>query len=139
MKAKALAEAAAAKAQAEYDKRLAEKEHERKRHEVEEQQRRAQYDKEIAFLTAEKRVAIANAKLEAIEKSIAQEEERSQDPGSDHKSIDYKHRLQEWISDQRNYDALPPESRNVPRDEQSVNVYLLYRPERNASQNTSNF
>jgi hypothetical protein len=72
LRAKVIAEAAAAKAQAEYDRLLAEKEHQRRQHELEEQrlmdQRRAQYDKEIALITVDIVAAIADAKLDAIER-----------------------------------------------------------------------
>ena len=79
MRAKAIAEAPAAKAQTEYDKLLAEKEAERRYNELEEQslanQHCAQYEKEMALLRAERVAAIADAKLEAIKRSLADDGE----------------------------------------------------------------
>ena len=75
---KALAEAAAARESADYEKMVAEKEHERKQREAEiertRQQERAEHAKELAIIAAEKKVAIAHAKLKAIEQAINEEE-----------------------------------------------------------------
>lgn len=62
-----LAEVAAAWENAEYERAIAEKEHERN-------QREAEHTKDMAILTAHKNVAVANAKLEAIENAIREEE-----------------------------------------------------------------
>ena len=74
---RAAAEAAAAKEQAEHERLIAEKEHKMKQREAEEekrrQQARAQHEKDIAIMSANKRVAIANAKLRAIQESLAEE------------------------------------------------------------------
>ena len=53
-------------------------EHERRKHEAEIErtceQERANHQKELAFLTAERKIAIANAKLKAIEQAIEEED-----------------------------------------------------------------
>ena len=71
---RAAAEAAAAKEQAEYERLIAEKENEMKQREAEEerrrQQARAQHERDIAVMSANKRVAVANARLKAIQESI---------------------------------------------------------------------
>ena len=73
-----MAEAAAAKKKAEFDRIIAVRENERKLYEAEEElrlkQRRAQHEVEMAILATEKAEAIANAKLDAVEQSILQEE-----------------------------------------------------------------
>ncbi len=78
---RALAEAAAAKEQAEYEMMIAQKTNERKQLEAEEEHHRlvakAQYEHDMAMLEPKKTEAIARAKLDAIEQSIADEETRS--------------------------------------------------------------
>ena len=75
---RAAAEAAAAKEQAEYERLIAEKENEMKQREAEEerrrQQARAQHERDIAVMSANKRVAVANARLKAIQESILEKE-----------------------------------------------------------------
>ena len=70
---KGLAEAAAARESAEFEKRIAEKEHERRKREAEiertREQERANHAKEMAFLAAERKIAVADAKLKAIEQA----------------------------------------------------------------------
>ena len=77
-KMKALAEAAAARESAEFEKLIAEKEHERKKREAEiertREQERAIHKKEMDFLAAERKIAIADAKLKAIEQAIEEED-----------------------------------------------------------------
>ena len=78
---KALAEAAAARQEAEYDRLLAEKERERIEMEAEEerkrQSQRARFECDKAVLTANKKLAIAEGKLKAIEQSIEKEDEKA--------------------------------------------------------------
>lgn len=75
---RALAEAAAARESANYERMIAEKEHERKKREAEversREEERAQHEKNLAILKAEKKVAVANAKLRAIDEAIGDEE-----------------------------------------------------------------
>lgn len=78
---KALAEAAAARRQVQFDRLMAEKENERKKFEAEEELRRklmqAQFERDITILSAEKAAAVADARLEAIEQSIFEEDKLS--------------------------------------------------------------
>ena len=77
MRMRALAEAAAAKEQAEHESLIAEKENEIKQRKAEEKRRqqvRAQHKKDVAIMPANKRVAVVNAKLKAIQESIIEEE-----------------------------------------------------------------
>ena len=73
-----MAEAAAASKRAEFDRIIAVRGNERKLFEAEEElrlkRRSAQHEVEMAILAAEKAEAIANAKLNAVEQSILQEE-----------------------------------------------------------------
>ena len=62
---KALAEVEAARKSAEFERLIAEKELERKKCEAEIEQERAQFSKDLAILTADKKVAVADAKLKA--------------------------------------------------------------------------
>ena len=75
---KAAAEAAGAKEQAEYERLIAEKENEVKQREAEEEKRRqqacAQHERDIAFMSPNKRVAVANARLKAIQESMLERE-----------------------------------------------------------------
>ena len=77
-KMKALAEAAAARESAEFERRIAEKEHERRKREAEiertREQERANHEKELAFLAAQRKIAIAEAKLKAIEQAMEEED-----------------------------------------------------------------
>ena len=75
---RAAAEAAAAKEQAEYERLIAEKENEMKQREAEEEKRRqqecAQHERDIAVMSVNKRVGVANARLKAIQESILKKE-----------------------------------------------------------------
>ena len=75
---KALAEAAAARESAEFERMVAEKEHERRKREAEidrtREQERAEHARELAIIAANKKVAIAHAKLQTIEQAIDEEE-----------------------------------------------------------------
>ena len=73
-----MAEAAAAKKKAEFDQIIAVRENERKLFEAEKElhlkRRYAQHEVEMAILATEKAEAITNAKFDAVEQSILQEE-----------------------------------------------------------------
>lgn len=75
---RAAAEAAAAKEQAKYERLIAEKENEMKHREAKEEKRRqqacAQHERDIAVMSANKRVAVANARLKAIQESMLERE-----------------------------------------------------------------
>jgi guanylate kinase len=64
---KALAEAAAARESDEYERVMTRKEHDCRKRELE-------HAKEMAILIVDKKVAIANAKLKAIEEALQEEE-----------------------------------------------------------------
>ena len=109
---KALAEAAAARQEAEYDRLLAEKERERIEMEAEEerkrQSQRARFECDKAVLTANKKLAIAEAKLKAIEQSIEEEDEKATMvtiPGLDN-SIDTQEITRAWINAQGTMETL---------------------------------
>ena len=102
----ALAEAAAAKKQAEFEQLMAEKESEKRQRDAEEEfhreQRRAQYERDMAILAAEKRKAVAHAKLKAIEQSILEEETPTPLPvelGAE----DTRSRTQSWVNAQEQH------------------------------------
>ncbi|CAB4017795.1 Hypothetical predicted protein [Paramuricea clavata] len=99
----ALAEAAAAQKQAEFEQLMAEKESEKKQREAEREfhreQMRAQHERDMAILAAEKRKAVADAKLKAIEQSIREEDTTSilaEQLGVE----DARSRTQSWVNAQ---------------------------------------
>ena len=98
---KALAEAAAARENAEYERIIAEKEHARSEREAElernRQQERAQHDRDLAMLAANRKVAVADAKLKAIELAIEEQEieERGEIPGIPHAKTE--ERTLNWV------------------------------------------
>ena len=98
---KALAEAAAARENAEYERIVAEKEHARKEREAElernRKQERAQHDRDLAMLAANRRVAVANAKVKAIELAMEEQEmeERCEIPGIPH--VKTEERTLNWV------------------------------------------
>ena len=106
---KALAEAAAAKQEAEFDRLLAEKERERMEMEAEEERKRqshlAKFVHDKAVLAANKKAAIAEAKLKAIEQAIEDEEDEKITlvtiPGFTN-PVDNKGQTQAWINTQEN-------------------------------------
>lgn len=106
---KALAEAAAAKQEAEFDRLLAEKERERMEMEAEEERKRqshlAKFVHDGAVLAANKKAAIAEAKLKAIEQAIEEEEDEKITlvtiPGFTN-PVDTKEQTQAWINTQDN-------------------------------------
>ena len=80
---KALAEAAAARENAQFERLIAEKEHAHKEREAEierkHQQERTEHEKELSILAANRKVAMADAKLKAIERVIDEGENESKD------------------------------------------------------------
>ena len=84
---RAFAEAAAARESVNYERMIPEKEHERKKREAEiersHEEERAQHEKNLAILNVEKKVAVANAKLRAIDEAIEDKEidEKKEIPG----------------------------------------------------------
>ena len=100
----ALAEAAAARESAEYDKLVAEREHERKKKELEiekeKEQEKAQYEKDLAILAAKKKVAVADAKLKAIDQAIEEgyeDEEFEENHSIKSMPAPNEQRIREWV------------------------------------------
>lgn len=77
LRAKALAETAAARKRAEFERRIAEEQYHQKQREAEQERQkssdRALHEKNIATLTADRDSAVAAAKLEAINQIISEE------------------------------------------------------------------
>ncbi|XP_068742252.1 uncharacterized protein [Montipora capricornis] len=77
-KMKALADAAAARESAEFKKRMAEKEHEHRKREAKiertREQEQANHEKKMAFVAAETKIVVVDAKLKAIEQATDQED-----------------------------------------------------------------
>ena len=98
-----MAEAAAARQQAEFDRLLAEKERERREAGAEDERKRqsdrAKFECDKAVLTASKNVAIADAKLKAIEQAIKEEETLDRFP-SLNEPADSKQQTQAWVNSQ---------------------------------------
>lgn len=103
---RALAEAAAAREGTEYEKLIAEKEHARREREAElernRKQERAQHDKDLAMLAATRKVAVAEAKVRAIELAMEEQEieERGEIPGIPHAKTE--ERTLDWIQSNPN-------------------------------------
>ena len=101
----AMAEAAAAKEEAEYDRLIAQMEKERKQQESQEALERfaaqARHEHDIAVLGARKLETVAQAKLEAIERSIIQEEDISYSGKSSREAIvEPSERTNAWVESQ---------------------------------------
>ena len=98
---KALAEAAAARENAQFESLIAEKEHAHKEREAEierkRQQERTEQEKELSILAANRKVAVADAKLKAIERVIDEEENESKDEISEMPKLKSEVRTEEWV------------------------------------------
>ena len=99
----ALAEAKAAREEAQYTRLIAQKELERRTREAEAQKIRqqeiAQFEKEIAILGADKKAAMANAKLKVFEEALL-EEEHEKDfelPELEVPKIKAEERTSQWV------------------------------------------
>ena len=106
-KALAEAEATAARQEAEFDRLLVEKERERLEMEAEEERKRqnarAKFECDMAVLSANKKAAIADAKLhvKAIQQSIEEDEKETLVTIPDHNEpVDDKRKTQDWINAQ---------------------------------------
>ena len=119
---RALAEVAAARESAEYERIIAAKEHARKEREAEleknRKQERAQHDKDLAMLAASRKVAVAEAKVRAIELAMEEQEigERDEIPGIPH--VKTEERTLNWVRSNPNSatQSLPekPENKRQP-------------------------
>ena len=94
---KAIAEADAARESAEFERKIAEKELQRRKREAEFEQERAQHEKDLAVLTANKRIAMADAKVKAIEQAMTDDEigETCESPGMPR--IGFEERILDWV------------------------------------------
>lgn len=145
---KAAAEAAAAKEQADFERMIADKENQMKQREAEEekrrQQTRAQYERDLAVLTANKREAVANAKLKAIQDSIVEEEIDMSTQLTDMEITSCKERTLEWVHDSypgRDQEQTPqnaqythrkghtPREGHIPRDNSQYPTWGQYHPD----------
>ena len=103
---RALLEAAAAQESTEYEKLITEKEHARREREVElernREQERAQHDKDLAVLATTRKVAVAEAKVRAIELAMEEQEieERGEIPGIPHAKTE--ERTLDWVQSNPN-------------------------------------
>ena len=104
---KAIAEAAAARESAEFERKIAEKELQRRKGEAEFEQERAQHEKDLAVLTANKRVAMADAKVKAIEQAMTDNEigKTCEPPGMPR--IGFEERILDWVHTIPSPEALP--------------------------------
>ena len=98
---KALAEAAAARENAQFERLIAQKEHAHKEREAEierkRQQERTEHEKELSILAANRKVAVADAKLKAIERVIEEEENESKDEISEMPKLKSEVRTEDWV------------------------------------------
>ncbi|KAK3752635.1 hypothetical protein QZH41_000499 [Actinostola sp. cb2023] len=127
---RALTEASAAKKQAEFDKLIAEKERTRRLREAEEyrkkEERQAQHDLDMALLTADRAKAIADARVEAIERCINEELdiENEQDLGTtnnqrlelsdEQEKRNAEERVRSWVDTHPNTLPTPNPTHHLP-------------------------
>ena len=118
----ALADAKAAREEAQYARLIAQKELERRTHDAEaertRQQEIAQFESEMAILSADKKAAIANAKLEVFEDARRLEENlerESQLRDFEVPEIKMEHRTSRWVYSSPTLS--PPRAENATRYE----------------------
>ena len=102
---RALAEAAAARKSAEYELVIAEREHTRRE--------RADYEKDLAILAANRKVAVANAKLKAIERAIEEKEIEIRCEIPEIPKVKSEVRTQDWVR-ANSVTQHPPQESKVP-------------------------
>ena len=114
---RALAEAAAARESAEYERVIAEKKHARREREAEierkHQRERAGYEKDLAILAANRKVAVANATLKAIEHAIEEEEIEIRCEIPEIPKVKSEVRTQDWVR-ANSVTQHPPQESKVP-------------------------
>ena len=114
---RALAEAAAARESAEYERVIAEKKHARRESEAEierkHQRERAGYEKDLAILAANRKVAVANATLKAIEHAIEEEEIEIRCEIPEIPKVKSEVRTQDWVRS-NSVTQHPPQESKVP-------------------------
>ena len=135
---RALTEAAAARQNAEFDRLIAEKERERGEREAEErrnrEQERARYQRDIDILAADKKVAVADAKLRAIEQAITEEEFVAKSELPDVPFIKTEKRTMDWVETHPTETKMPHSTPRRPsQTEAFANVTREAAPKRNDS------
>ena len=119
----ALADAKAAREEAQYTRLIAEKELERKTRDAEtqriQQQEKAEFEKEMSILGADRKAAIANAKLKVYEEALLEEElgKAFESPELDIPKIKAEERTSQWVHSSPTLD--PPLTRNLSRAERT--------------------
>ena len=119
----ALANAKAAREEAQDTRLIAEKELERKTRDAEtqriQQQEKAEFKKEMSILGADRKAAIANAKLKVYEEALLEEElgKAFESPELDIPKIKAEERTSQWVHSSPTLD--PPLTRNLSRAERT--------------------
>ncbi|KAK2554989.1 hypothetical protein P5673_023332 [Acropora cervicornis] len=122
---KALAEAAAARENAQFERLIAEKEHAHKEREAEierkRQQERTEHEKELSIPAANRKVAVADAKLKAIERVIDEEENESKDEISEMPKLKSEVRTEDWVRTNFTVQNPPQETSCEPEKSNHIN------------------
>ena len=122
---KAIAEAAAARENAQFERLIAEKEHAHKEREAEierkRQQERTEHEKELSILAANRKVAVADAKLKAIERVIDEEENESKDEISEMPKLKSEVRTEDWVRTNFTVQNPPQETSCEPEKSNHIN------------------
>ena len=121
---KALAEAAAARENAQFERLIAEKEHAHKEREAEIERKRQQehkeHEKELSILAANRKVAVADAKLKAIERVIDEEENESKDEISEMPKLKSEIRTEDWVQTNFTVQNRPQETEVTRQSHQNL-------------------
>ena len=127
-KLQALADARAASQEAQYTRLIAEKELERRTRDAEaeriRQQEKARYEKELKILGADKKAAVANAKLKVFEEALLEQElERDSElPSLEVPGIKNEERTSQWVHSSPTLNPLPADYRSRPRRTQNPQI-----------------
>ena len=131
----ALADARAASQEAQYTRLIAEKELERRTRDAEaeriRQQEKARYEKELKILGADKKAAVANAKLKVFEEALLEQElERDSElPSLEVPGIKNEERTSQWVNSSPTLNPPPADYRSHPgRTQESSNALEQSKP-----------
>ena len=131
----ALADARAASQEAQYTRLIAEKELERRTRDAEaeriRQQEKARYEKELKILGADKKAAVANAKLKVFEEALLEQElERDSElPSLEVPGIKNEERTSQWVHSSPTLNPPPADYRSRPgRTQESSNALEQSKP-----------
>jgi len=131
----ALADARAASQEAQYTRLIAEKELERRTRDAEaeriRQQEKARYEKELKILGADKKAAVANAKLKVFEEALLEQElERDSElPSLEVPRIKNEERTSQWVHSSPTLNSPPADYRSRPgRTQESSNTLEQSKP-----------